>query len=127
MQRSPVGSATFTCETNKGEVIMQTFKQTSTGHVQSSAILYEDRLRYLHINLQKSRSYTLFDVLQNAFETCDTSQMILVRYLSIDFKNFSSLCKFDRYGLKKILPDISSTVPSLSATIFLFCLPDLCL
>jgi hypothetical protein len=42
MQRSPVGSATFICETIKGEVIMQTFKQTSTGHVQSSAILYED-------------------------------------------------------------------------------------
>jgi hypothetical protein len=58
----------------------------------------------------KVPSYALIDVLQNVFESCDTSQMILVGDFNIDFKNCSCLCTFtDRYGLKIILPDTSST------------------
>jgi hypothetical protein len=110
MQCSPVGSATFIRETIKGELKMQTFKWTSSGHVESSAILYEDIVVVFAYKSSKVTSYTLTDVLQNVFESCDTSQMILVGDFNINFKNCSSLCKFtNRYDLKIILPDTSST------------------
>jgi hypothetical protein len=89
---------------------MQTSKRTSTGHVESSAILYVDIVVVFAYKSPKVTVYTLIDVLQNVFESCDTSKMILVGDFNINFKNCRSLCNFtDRYGLKMILLDTSST------------------
>jgi hypothetical protein len=48
---------------------MQTFKWTSTGHVESSAILYEDIVVVFAYKSPKVTSYTLTDVLQNVFKS----------------------------------------------------------
>jgi hypothetical protein len=88
MPRSTVGSATFILETIKCELIMQAFKRTSTGHVKSSAILYEDIVVVFAYKSPKVPSYTLIDVLQNVFESCDTSQMILVGDFNIKLRIF---------------------------------------
>jgi hypothetical protein len=93
MQHSPVGSTTFICETIKGELIMQTYKRTSTGHAEASIILYKDTFVVFAYISPKVTLYTLSDVLQNIFESCDTSQMILVKDFNINFKNCSSICK----------------------------------